>query len=490
VRNTLSFAVICRVIANLCGVATAFISIRLYNLYVTKEIYGTILVGLQIIGYLQLMSGGFRMALNQQTLAEPSAEQKQAIARFGQTLQSYFFIFVVLGGMAVMAIYSQFPNVRALDIPVLVFVTAGIAAAITFQAGSQLALLVAFGEQSVSAIIQGAWGVLTMAALWISFALGSGVWAFPISNGVGALLVIFIVRIALAVTKNDVPLFVWSREADFLARLKTVWRAALDCLHNQVVTTLVFTIDLVLVGVLIGPGPAAVYGVVTRMMAISRQVLQSLSEAAWPRLTQELDTQRKAQIMRKVDRLNAWLVGAWYGAMAITLVPFLGWLVKPDWVAGPALAGLILARSFFVGIVNPHAYGLLSAARFRDLAHVNQLEAIIGSVAAIVLGLTRLGVTGVAVAFLLATLCASGWQMTFRYFRFAHDTHWLSEWLAVTTRGLIAAGISAALAVGAWSLVQAHVGHGGWLTIPAGAIAFLIPTGAVLLWWRVAGKIP
>jgi len=489
VRKTLSFAVICRLIANLFGVATAFITIHLYNRYVTKEIYGTILVGLQIIGYIQLMSGGFRMALNQQTLAEPDAAGKQAIARFGQTLQSYFFIVVMLGGMLGMTAYGQLPKSRATDIPLLVFVSAGAAAALTFQAGSQLALLVAFGEQVISSILQGIWGILTMAVLWTSFALGAGVWAFPLSNGIGALLVIILIRIALYRTNNDVPLFVWHRESDFMGRLKGIWKTAFDSLYNQVATVLVFTLDIILVGILVGPGAAAVYGIVTRITGISRQVLQSLSEAAWPRLAQEKDSQRRAQIMRKVDRLNAWLIGCWYGALAMTLLPFLGWLVKPDWVAGPLLAGLILTRSFIISLSSAHSYGLLSAGRFRELAQVNQQEVIIGLVGGGILSWT-FGVIGTASAFLVATLCAQGWQMTYRYFRFAHDTHWLSEWFAVTGRGLLSGTASAAIAFAAWSVVRAHLGSAGWLAVPVGGIAFAIPAGAVLLRWRLSGKIP
>ena len=488
-RNTLSYAVICRLIANLVGVVTAFLSLRLYNLYVSKEIYGTILVGLQIIGYLPLMSGGFRMALNQQTLAAPENDRKQAIARFGQTLQSYFFVIVLLGGMLGMAAYGFLPKSRATDIPLLVFITAGAAAALTFQAGSQLALLVAFGEQVTSSIIQGAWGVLTVAALWISFALGSGVWAFPLSNAISSLLIILLVRLSLLRTKNDVPLFLWKRERDFMVQLKSVWKAAFEALYSQVATVLVFTLDLIIIGILIGPGPAAVYGVVTRIVTISRQVLQSLSEAAWPRLAQELDLGRKVQIMRKVDRFNAWFVGSWYGALAITLLPFLGWLVKPDWVATPLLAGLIIARSFVISLTSAHAYGLLSAGRFRDLAQVNQQEVAIGLVLGTILSLT-MGVNGTAIAFLLGSLAAQGWQMTYRYFRFAEDTHWFSEWLAVASRGLLAAGISAAIAAAVWSVTRTHLGHAGWLSVPAGGIAFALPVGAVLLWWRTSGKIP
>jgi hypothetical protein len=70
VKSSLSVAVAWRVIASLISVASSFLTIRIYNLYVSKEVYGVILVGLGLIGYLPLLSSGFRMVLNQRMLAD------------------------------------------------------------------------------------------------------------------------------------------------------------------------------------------------------------------------------------------------------------------------------------------------------------------------------------------------------------------------------------------------------------------------------------
>lgn len=488
-KNSLSFAVICRVGAGLIGVATAFISIRVYNFYVSKEVYGVILVGLQIVGYLQMTNGGFRMVINQRMLAEPSAEAVKATAWFGQALQTYFLLFVLLAGMALMAGYSQIPATHALGLPLLLFVATGAAAAATFHAGSQLALLVAFGEQVKSTVIQSLWGILGLLILWGSFALGWGVWAFPASIGFGAFLVLLCVRVVLRQTGHDLPLLVWRREKDFLERFKVIWRPALDCLHNQIATVLIFSLDIIFVGILVGPGQAAVYGIVSRIMGLSRLVLQSLSEAAWPRLTQELDGQRKAQMMRKVDRLNAWVVGCWFGAMAATLHSFLGWLVKPDWVAGQFLIELILVRHFIISLASPHAYGLMSLGRFKDLARLSQQEAMIGLVAGIILSYT-LGVNGTAAAFLLATCVMTAWQLTREYFRFANDTHWFAEWCAVCGRAVTGGGCSLAIAMAVWWAERSSFASPGWMAILAGAVGFCLPVGVVLSWWRLAGRVP
>ncbi|MEI9998385.1 MAG: hypothetical protein WDO13_04075 [Verrucomicrobiota bacterium] len=189
--------------SNLLGIATAFISIRLYNLHVTKEVYGAIAVGLSIISYLPLMSGGFRMALNQQMLAEGDEAAKGRIARFGQTLQSYFFVIVLIGGVAGMAAYSLLPSMRATGVPFPVYLAVGAAAAVYFQAGSQLGLLVALGEQVVSSIIQGMFGVVLLAILWICFDLGWGVWALPASTGFGAIVLLLVTRVGRS--QDEVP---------------------------------------------------------------------------------------------------------------------------------------------------------------------------------------------------------------------------------------------------------------------------------------------
>jgi O-antigen/teichoic acid export membrane protein len=253
-------------------------------------------------------------------------------------------------------------------------------------------------------------------------------------------------------------------------------------------TVLQFTLDIILVGTLIGPGAAALYGIVARVTAISRQVLQSLSEAAWPRLAQEADPERKALLMRKVDRLNAWLVGAWYGAMVVTLLPLLNWLA-PNWATPPLLAVLIVSRSFVTSVINPHAYGLLSAGRFRDLAFVSQQEVLTGVVLGLLLA-KPLGAVGFGIGFFVGTATASGWRMTQSYFKMAQDTHWVSELGAVYGRGITAGVVSLGLAAIAWLQLTAHFAAPGWLAVFVGGLAFAVPAGIVMIVWRSTGKIP
>src|SRR5256886_6670122 len=59
-----------------------------------------------------------------------------------------------------------------------------------------------------------------------------------------------------------------------------------DLVRTQAAITLLFTIDLVIVGTVCGAYEAAVYGVLSRLFAVLRSVLQSLSEASWPIIAQ------------------------------------------------------------------------------------------------------------------------------------------------------------------------------------------------------------
>jgi O-antigen/teichoic acid export membrane protein len=474
VKRSFSAAVITRALANLVAVATSFISIHLYNLYVSKEVYGAILVGLSLISYLPIFSAGFRMVLNQQVLAQPDAAAAREIATFSQTLQTYFLLIVLTLSLVIMGVYSQMPSTRHLGIPLSVFLATGTAAALTFQAGSQLALLVALGEQVTSTILQSIWGLLGLLVLWVAFRLGAGVWAFPFSSGLGALMTILFVHAALFWTKNDVPMLGWTLSQHFRERIRTVWRPAVDGLRNQLGNMVIFNLDLILVGLLVGVGEATVYGIITNIVRLSRTLLGSWSEAAWPRLAQQQDAAQRDRMMRKLDRFNAWAVGCWYGAMAATLHDFLQWFVKSDWVASQLLISLIIGRNLVISTVSPHSYGLMSRGKFKILAVLFEREVLILIILGPLLSLYR-GSLGTAVAFLVASVLVSGWQLTREYFREAKDTHWLQELGAIYGRSLCAAAAGGATAAAAAWLLDVIFHARGWPSILAGGIGFAVP---------------
>ena len=126
---------------------------------------------------------------------------------------------------------------------------------------------------------------------------------------------------------------------------------------------------------------------------------------------------------------------------------------------------------------------------FKDLAKITQREVVIAATAGVILSYT-VGVEGTAGAFLLATCSVTGWQLTKEYFRFANDTHWLSEWFAILGRSLVGICFSLAIALTAWWLEQRSFKAPGWAAIFAGGAGFGVPVSVILAWWRLRGRVP
>lgn len=481
-RNSLSFAVVCRVVANLCAVATAFISLRLYNLYLTKEIYGTVLVAAQFLTYLPLVGGGFGMVLGQQMLAARDRVSVAKVARFSQVLQSHILLIALVAGLSLMAIYSRMPAARSTGLPLPLFFAIGVAGVATFYAGGQIGIMVGLGRQIYTIILTGTWSILGLLILWVGFVLGFGVWAMPISTGLSAVLLLPVAWVLQQRLVEGMPILSWHREADFWPKLQAIWRPSVAWLQSQVSIMFLFTLDIILMGMLFGPGAAAVYGIVSRVTGMSKQVIQALCDTAWPRLAQEPDLQRKADLMRKVDRLNAWIAGSWYGGMAATLEPFLNWLMRThtDWVAGPQLIALVLARNLVVSLSSPHAYGLLSAGRFKELARATQQEVVLMVLGVFLLG-HFLGMKGVAIATLVATGGGSLWYMTYLYFEPSSSMSWFTEWCAVYARGLVSAVLGFVTASLFWWVEKVLLGAPGYLAMIAGGVGFGAGMGAAFL---------
>ena len=476
-------AIVSRLFTSFCTVLTSFISLKLYSLYLTKEIYGVILVGVQIISYLPLTGAGFITVLNQQILTDRDRESAKAQSWFAQLLQNYLFLFAVTVAVALMAIYCGTSIVQSSGLPISLFLSVGVAGAITFYMSGQLSFLIGQGEQIKCYLFQGILSLLGSLILYCSFAAGLGVWAFPISASLSALLLFLPVRWVLHRRIPGLPLFVLQPRPDFLERFRRIWRPALDCLMTQGWTMLTFSLDTILVGLIVGPGQAAIYGVLSRVTGISRHVLQALGEASWPRLAQQANPDLKARFMRKVDRLNAWNVGCWFGAMFATILPFMGWLLKSDWLAAPLLVALVLARHAIISMAGPHVFGIVSLGLFKENARLARREVIASVIPAIILSYT-MGTVGTAIGYLIGTCCVSTWQFTRLYF-VSTNQPWVKEWCGLYARGIVGALLSFTLAAILWRECQSFGHVPGWAAVIAGGIALLLAwsvTAGIELW--------
>lgn len=465
-------AFLSRLFTSACGIATAFVSFKLYSLYLTKEIYGVIFVSTQFLGYLPLTGAGFLGVINQRVLTAQDRSEAVKLSWFAQFLQNCIFMVMFVVAMLLMAMYTQTPLVKKSGLPDSLFFTIGLVGALTLYVTGQISFLVGLGEQAKSYLLTGSLQLLTSLLLFLAFAARMGAWAIPVSGGLAAVLFFLPLRHLFRTRMEGLPLFVWKRQPDYKERFLGIWRPALDNFMTQGWSLLTFSLDAILVGLLVGPGQAAVYGIVTRLTFMSRHVLQALGEIAWPRLAQHKHPELKAALMRKVDRLNAWNVGTWFGAMFATAAPFLAWFLKADWVAGTLVIALVLARHAVISLAGPHVFGIVSLGLFRENAIVARREVFASVIPAVIL-CHFWGTLGIAGGYLLGGCMVSGWQLTRIYFRAQHKP-WVPEWWAIYWRGIVGAALGYSLGFLFWHLclLLGNGKAGGWLALPAGGLAF------------------
>jgi O-antigen/teichoic acid export membrane protein len=376
------------------------ISLRLYGRYLTPEIYGTIIVPLQVMNYLPLLDGGFRTVVNRHILANSKKEETLGTIRFCQTVYSFFALLVLVVAEFCMLGYSLMPTVSSARQPLTFFLALGLVGGLSVIASTQMSLLVALGSQANMFLISALNSWLTVSALWVGLRNAEGIWAFPVS-GAAALLVTF--PLGLALIRGQVPsirFFGFRVNAEFWSYFNRFKSDAWSCLRNEVAVLVLFSVDVVFVGLMCGPKDAAAYGVLSRLFGIVRSFVQASGEAAWPLIAQR-GVERSA-LGENLIRINAWIYGGITGSAAVVLYPFLQWFVGEQWVASTTVLYAVALRFLVTGMASSVTYLLYGLGQFQTLRRYLERELCGSVVLAIVLGATS-GVAGISIGFLLAT---------------------------------------------------------------------------------------
>lgn len=109
---TAFFARVFSMVAALCA---GLISLKLYKSYLTLEIYGVIVVAVQIMSYMPLVDGGFRTTVNRALLTETNPDRRAALVKFSQVFCSYLALIIFALSLAMMTAYRFSPNARYFD---------------------------------------------------------------------------------------------------------------------------------------------------------------------------------------------------------------------------------------------------------------------------------------------------------------------------------------------------------------------------------------
>jgi O-antigen/teichoic acid export membrane protein len=377
------------------------LNLRLCAAYFSPAAYGSVLVALQLLAYLPVLDGGFRTAINRRMLAA-EGEETGSLLSFGQTLYTWLLGPALLIASLGLVGYGLLLEMRhsgiAPSLPFfLALAGAGTAA---FFSQAQINLLLGLGAQASMWVLIGANSLLNVAFLALFLNAGLGVWAFPISLALAAVLIYGAGFFLIRVRCPGITLFSLKMTPIFWQNFHSLRKDAWQVFQSQIAILLLFSIDIVLVGILCSPTDAAIYGLLSRLFTIMRGFLQSFSEAAWPILAK-----RAHQDERFNEWLlhgNSWIYGLAGGGMAILAAPFIQWYMGAAWRPPALLCWLFVARFLIVGASSPASYFLYGVGDFRSLSRCCNRELLLATILGVLLGYSY-GMTGVAIAFLLST---------------------------------------------------------------------------------------
>src|SRR5262245_10721342 len=405
-------AVAARLFATTSALVSGMVSLKLYSHYLSPESYGVVVVALQFMSYLPLLDGGFRTTTNRRLLAEPDQVTRLGLVRFCQAFYSLVSVAIVAVALLCMWGYAFTSNARQSSLSLDFFLVLGAVGAAAVIGFSQMNLLIGLQAQTALFLLMGLNSWLTVGARWICLGVGAGVWAFPLSSLAALAGTLPIAWRSIRRRMPSVRLFTLERSAEFKRYFHELKRDAWACFRSQVSIILLFTVDIIFVGMMSSAGEAAVYAVLSRLFGIVRGLLQTAGEAAWPVVAEQRET--SGVLASFLLRANGWIYGAVMGAMALTLTPFLEWYMGKAWAPPSILVYLLAARFLITGASSPAGYLLVGLGDFQAVARCVERELVVATLLAVPLGM-KWGVLGVAWAFLLATACGTFLPILFVY---------------------------------------------------------------------------
>lgn len=488
VKSRFAHVVLARMFGTGASVVSGLVLLRLLPRMLPGSEWGVVNVALTLLTYLPLLDGGFRLVVNREMLQAADDGERVRLAGFGQALATRLLLVSMVVGPILTLLYSLAPAAREAGLPSSFYLATGVVGALTFAAGIQIQALVGLDRQVWMSVIQGGGSVANLGMMVVGARWGWGVWVFPAAQCVVALIQWTAAALLMRLQVPGVRMFDlgWDPwRSEFWSRNRS---GAWSVFRMQVFIVLLLSLDVLLAGWIVRDATELkLYGLVSRVIGIGRSCLTSLGEALWPRIAR--GDGRQEDLTRRVLALNAWLFGIAGGVMTGAMPSVLGWYVAEDWVAGPWLNGLLVARFLVIGISSPATYHLLGAGAYGVLMRAVGAEVVVGVVLGGIGGWIW-GTAGVAGGFLASTAVGTLYPLFGTYARSqgveAGAVWWFCRvWLRALAAGAagyaaarwvqgmglqgpmtllsaVAAGVAAFGVVVAWTAVGAIRGAGSW----------------------------
>lgn len=418
IRREFSLPLFWRLAAAFSAFASGMICLRLYR-QLRPEDFGVVLVALQILNYLPLLDGGFRLTVNRLILGESEPGTRRPLLQFYQKLHLYITALGFVVALVLMTGYWAAPVTHQAGHPLVFFVVLGVVGALTVGSGLQAGLLIGLRAQEQTYLLTAVNAWLNAGVLWLALRAGLDVWSFPLAMLATLLMTYMLSTWLIGRREPGLRLLDWRLDERFWGFFNGLRGSAWACFRSQVVTVLLYTVDLVFVLFLCGARDAAVYGVLSRVFAMLRTFLQSSGEVTWPIIAQR--GMGDNGFRKVLLRSNAWIHGAVAGAVCVTLIPFCRWYVGEALTSGETVLYLVVARFAITGMATPAAYVLYGLGEFKTLTRCLQRELIAACILTLILGATY-ALPGVAASFLLATIGGTAYPMISAYAKLSGES--------------------------------------------------------------------
>lgn len=394
------------------GAVCSLVSVPLALHYLSAEKFGLWTVVLQIAGYFALIDTGVsssvgRLLIDHRT-ERPSRE-------YGAIFWGGFFVLCVMALVVAAAGLCLLPFLpHMLRIDDALQPTFSVLAAVQIVITALSLPVRAVGQSVLSAsrydlihLCLSASLLSNLAALWVAFMLGAGIYAF-VWAGAAGLVVSAVLQLLAAIVQGTLP-----ETGEHRLPTPREWRPLLgfarDVVFLQVGNTLVFSTQTVIVGSTLGLTSAATWAAGSKLFTLFLQVAGKVSEVAGPQMAEmhvSDEGARLAATLRKILAFTVLTAGA--GALLLvvgnSVFVFVWTGGKIDWPYGAsAFLGLWLVLSATANALTAHA---VAQKRITRLRYVFLLEGICGTAIAWWIAPVG-GLTGITAVFAGTCLCFS-----------------------------------------------------------------------------------
>jgi O-antigen/teichoic acid export membrane protein len=456
------------------NVSSYVITVPLLLKWLGRDRYGIWLIFLQLVYFASLVTTWIAAPIVREAATCYIEGDRQRTRRLFQTVSVYYALlgtaiiaFTVLGSQFISRLLKVPDEIYADAVIALMLLSAHIAG--TIQLNLLLSLLNGFQHMHIANLLLGTFTPLGAGLAVGAVAAGCGLTGFAAAQ---LLAMGIIYAVGWSVTRRIAGIALGIASFDRTLLFKLI-RSGVAYVEYSI-SYLMLQSDILLIGLLLGPSAAAVYGIGYKAMDYAVQLIWKIPDSVFP-LIAALDASQGKKSLQQIHRLC--------GAVAMTAALLAGIFIALYghaslilWVGIDSTAPPIVFIAFGVIIVLQvmvHSSLMISYAtnRMSAIAKMSLIEGALKIVIAVFL-LPRLGVIAVALATILAQVCITAWYIPLKACRITGDS------LPAYTSQLFAPILPAAIAIAILGAVASLVVEETWnrllISIPISTFSYFL----------------